>query len=106
MLLVPPVQVLHADVQENACATPVQAEIFVPELQQQQPSAKASIPKDIAASQAAPIDRALPTDQLNPSLHDPQQHSQVVTPDQLFERPVCDIQQAGTLAIMQQPGSG
>jgi len=91
-------------VQETACATPVQADIL-PELQQQQPRAQPSIPNDIAASQAAPADRALPKDQLNPSFHDPQQPSQVVTPDQLFERPVCDSQQAGTLVIMQQPDS-
>ena len=106
MLLVPSVKVLHADVQETACATPVQADIFVPELQHQQPTAQPSIPKDIAALQAAPADRALPKDQLNPSFHDPLQPSLVVvTPDQLFEQPVCASQQAGTHVIMQQPDS-
>ena len=106
MLLVPSVQVLHADVQETACATPVQADIFVPELQHHRTNAQPSIPKDIAALQAAPADRALPKDQLNPSFHDPLQPSLVVvTPDQLFERPVCDSQQAGTHVIMQQPDS-
>ena len=106
MLLVPSVQVLHADVQETACATPVQADIFVPELQHHRTNAQPSIPKDIAALQAAPADRALPKDQLNLSFHDPLQPSLVVvTPDQLFERPVYDSQQAGTHVIMQQPDS-
>ena len=106
MLLVPSVQVLRADVQETACATPVQADIFVPELQHHRTNAQPSIPKDIAALQAAPADRALPKDQLNPSFHDLLQPSLVVvTPDQLFERPVCDSQQAGTHVIMQQPDS-
>ncbi|DBB03162.1 TPA: hypothetical protein ACH3X1_013331 [Trebouxia sp. C0004] len=91
--------------QGTACATP--ADIFVLELQQQQPKAQPSIPNDIATSQAVPADRALPEDQLNPRFHDPQQLSLiVVTPDQLFEQPVCDSQQAGILAIMQQPDSG
>lgn len=106
VLLVPSIKVLYANVQETLCATPVQADIFVPELQQQQARAQPSIPNDIAASQAAPADIALPKDHLNPSFHDPQQPSLVVvTPDQLFERPVCDSQQAGTLVIMQQPDS-
>lgn len=106
--LCPHFKVLHADVQETACATPLQADILVPELQQQQPRAQPSIPNDIAASQAAPAYRALPKDQLNPSFHDPQQPSLVVvTPDQLFERPVCcDSHQARTLVTMIQPDSG
>ena len=96
---------LHADVQETACATPVQGNIFVPELQQQKPRVQPSIPNDVAASQAAPAGIALPKDQLNPSSLDPQQPSPVVTPDQLLERPGCDSQHAGTLVTMQQPDS-
>jgi len=102
---VPILKVLHADVQETACATPVQANIFVPEPQQHQPMVQPSIPNDVAASQAAPDGIALPKDQLNPSFLDPQQPSPVVTPDQLLERPGCDSQQAGILVIMQQPDS-
>ena len=101
----PILKVLHADVQETACATPVQANIFVPEPQQHQPRVQPSIPKDVAASQAAPAGIALPKYQLNPSFLDPQQPSPVVTPDQLLERPGCDSQQARTLVIMQQPDS-
>ena len=101
----PILKVLHADVQETACATPVQANIFVPEPQQHQPRVQPSIPKDVAASQAAPAGIALPKYQLNPSFLDPQQPSPVVTPDQLLERPGCDSQQAGILVIMQQPDS-
>jgi len=102
---VPILKVLHADVQETACATPVQANIFVPEPQQHQPRVQPSVPNDVAASQAVPDGIALPKHQLNPSFLDPQQPSPVVTPDQLLERPGCDSQQAGILVIMQQPDS-
>ena len=101
----PILKVLHADVQETACATPVQANIFVPEPQQHQPRVQPSVPNDVAASQAVPDGIALPKHQLNPSFLDPQQPSPVVTPDQLLERPGCDSQQAGILVIMQQPDS-
>ena len=101
----PILKVLHADVQETACATPVQANIFVPEPQQHQPRVQPSVPNNVAASQAVPDGIALPKHQLNPSFLDPQQPSPVVTPDQLLERPGCDSQQAGILVIMQQPDS-
>ena len=101
----PILKVLHADVQETACATPVQANIFVPEPQQHQPRVQPSVPNHVAASQAVPDGIALPKHQLNPSFLDPQQPSPVVTPDQLLERPGCDSQQAGILVIMQQPDS-
>ncbi len=99
----PILKVLHADVQETAGATPVQADMSAPELQQQQSRVQPSIPNGIAASQAASADIA--TDQLNPSFLDPQQLSPVVTPDQLLKRSGCDSQQACNLVIMQQPDS-